>query len=209
MQTVSTWKRIQLGVTDRFFCYVTVPFYLRKIRPGDVVIDLGANIGKFAERFAKRGATVYAFEPHPVAFAALTERLGGNPNVHCINKAVSSAAGEMKLYLRPDDDSIAATESSSLMAVKDNISTEHFVDVEVIRLVDFIKTLGRVRFLKMDIEGAEYDVLGDLLDNGMVGDIDFIVVETHERSPGLRPRHEALVSRIEREKVGNVDLNWH
>jgi len=209
MERLSFYQFISIHLRDRWFNYITVPKYLSKIRKGDLVIDCGANIGRFAAQFAQRGATVFAFEPHPAAFAALKGRFENAPNVHCFNKAVSREAGRMKLYLRPDSDSIAATESSSLMAAKDNISTDHFVWVEVVRLVDFIEEIGRVRFLKMDIEGAEYDVLPDMLDTGANRKVDYIVVETHERSPGLRPRHDALIERIQREGLTNIDLNWH
>lgn len=114
----------------------------------------------------------------------------------------------MKLYLRADDDSIAATQSSSLMPGKDNVSTSHFVEVEVVRLVDFIKEVRPIRFLKMDIEGAEYDVLPDMLNTHTHRDVDYIVVETHERSADLRSSHTALVERIRNERVSNIDLSW-
>ncbi|MCK1485642.1 FkbM family methyltransferase [Bradyrhizobium sp. 193] len=209
MSDKSVVSRAKLHILDRWFRYVTVPSYLAKIRPSDVVIDCGANVGKFAELFAARGAMVYAFEPHPIAFSALHRRIGGLENVRCINKAVSDRAGRMKLYLRPNDNSIAATESSSLMAEKINVSTSHFVEVDVVRLVDFIREVGRIRFLKMDIEGAEYDVLPDMLNANAHREVDYIVVETHERSPDLLPSHVALVERIRKERVENIDLNWH
>ena len=41
------------------------------IKPGDCVVDVGANIGLFALEAARRGARVHAFEPMPATFAAL------------------------------------------------------------------------------------------------------------------------------------------
>ncbi len=209
MHDITLLEKISINIRDRWFYYITVPRYLSRIAHGDVVIDCGANVGKFTELFAKRGAVVYAFEPHPVAFAALCKKLESIPNVHCLNQAVSREAGRMKLFLRPDDDSIAATESSSLMASKNNVSMDRFVEVDVIRLVDFVRKLGHVRFIKMDIEGAEYGVLSDMLDCGINREVDYIVVETHERSVGLRSDHDELVARISRMGVKNIDLNWH
>lgn len=209
MNFISLISHATIRIKDRWFRNVTLPRYLSKLRQGDVVIDCGANVGEFTELFAKTGATVYAFEPHPAAFAKLERRLRTAANVHCINKAVSSKEGRMKLYLRPDDTSISATQSASLMEEKENVSTSHFVEVDVIRLADFIRQLEPIRFLKMDIEGAEYQVLSDLFDTKTHRFVDFIVVETHERNPGLYPRHAALVERIRAEGVANVDLNWH
>ena len=108
----------------------------------------------------------------------------------------------------PNDDTMGAVQASSLMAEKDNISTERYVEVDVIRLSDFIADLGRVRFLKMDIEGAEYDVLPDMIDTGMHAKVDYIVVETHERSMGLKEKHVALLAKIAAKQATNIDLNW-
>ena len=201
--------KLRLSLRDRWFYYFSVRWYLAKINRGDVVIDCGANVGVFTEMFAKRGATVYAFEPHPVAFELLKSRTGHLPGVTCINKAVSRQQGRMKLYLPPDDRSIAATQSASLMSEKDNVSVEDFVEVDVIRLVDFVERVKPVRFLKLDVEGAEYDILPDMLESDAYRSVDFIVVETHERSPGLLRRHQMLLEQLRKIRADNVDLNWH
>lgn len=206
---VSLTRRIKLAITDRWFHYVTARRYMAQIKHGDIVVDCGANIGVYTEEFLKRGAVVHAFEPHPVAFDILSKRVAGIPGVNLHNKAVSDHDGVMKLYLKANDDSIGASQSASLMSGKDNISLAHSVDVEVVRLASFLSKLGRVRFLKMDIEGAEYDVLPDLIKSGVHKSIDQIVVETHERSPRLRPLHDRLLQVIKQHKITNMDLGWH
>ena len=208
MKVVSLRQRINIRVKSMWFHYIVAPRYYSKIRSGDVVIDCGANVGDITQRFFDRGATVHAFEPHPEAFARLTARFKNEPRVHCYNQAVSKEIGRFKLYLMPNDDTMGAVQASSLMAEKDNISTERYVEVDVIRLSDFIADLGRVRFLKMDIEGAEYDVLPDMIDTGMHAKVDYIVVETHERSMGLKEKHVALLAKIAAKQATNIDLNW-
>lgn len=201
--------KIRVSLRDRWFRYFVVRRYLAKISRGDVVIDCGANVGVFTEMFAKRGATVYAFEPHPVAFELLKSRTSYLPGVTCINKAVSRHHGRMKLYLPPDDHSIAATQSASLMSEKDNVSIKNFVEVDVIRLVDFIERVKPVRFLKLDVEGAEYDILSDMFESDAHRSVNFIVVETHERNLGLLRRHHILLEQLKKVGADNVDLNWH
>ncbi|MEM1351990.1 MAG: FkbM family methyltransferase, partial [Pseudomonadota bacterium] len=67
------------------------------LRPGDVVIDCGANIGDVAEPLAETGATVLAYEPDPYAFGRLEARLGERSNVKLHNAAVGVEAGTVRL----------------------------------------------------------------------------------------------------------------
>ena len=208
MNSISLADRIKIRAKNMWFHYIVAPRYYAKIRPGDVVVDCGAHIGEISQHFIDRGAVVHAFEPHPEAFAKLSSRFRNVPNVHCYNQAVSKEAGQLKLFLTPEDGGMGAVQASSLMAEKDNISTDRYVEVEAIRLADFLAALGHVRFLKMDIEGAEYDVLPDMIDQGVQSNIDYIVVETHERSDGLKAKHTALLEKISANGIKNIDLNW-
>src|SRR3546814_19939216 len=47
----------------------------KRLRPGDIAIDCGANVGRFTRPIAEGGATVHAFEPNPDAFAELSRNL--------------------------------------------------------------------------------------------------------------------------------------
>jgi FkbM family methyltransferase len=208
MKRISLKDWIKIYAKNIWFHRVIAPRYYAKIRPGDVVIDCGAHIGDITQSFLDRGAVVHAFEPHPEAFARLSSRFKNEAKVHCYNQAVSREVGQLKLYLTPEDDSMGSVQASSLMAEKDNISTDRYVEVEAIRLADFLAGLGHVRFLKMDIEGAEYDVLPDMIDAGAHKKIDYIVVETHERSMGLKAKHAALQAQIAQNHIANIDLNW-
>jgi len=187
---------------------VRLPRYLRAIRPGDVVIDAGAHVGRFSTMFAARGAKVLAFEPHPTAFAALSLITRDWPNITCVNKAVSDRNGSAPLYFHRRGRGFEWAFASSLMSQKRNVDPEQFVTVETVRLADVMLELGPIRLLKMDIEGAEYDVLQDLIDTGAHLSTEKIVVETHERNRAFLPAHRALVARIRRDRIRNIELNW-
>lgn len=185
---------------------------LAGLRPGDRVVDCGANVGDYAALFADRGATVYAFEPHPVAFECLSRRFAGDARVVCMNKAVGLRPGSVKLYLGladPDDPRLHS-QSASLLPQKRNVDPGNAVDVEAVSLAEFLESLGGpVALLKMDVEGAEYDLLEDLMDRGLHRGIRRIVVETHQDIPGVLPRHEALLRRVRDGGLRNIDLGWH
>ncbi len=156
---------------------------------GDIAVDLGANVGAVTEPLASTGASVFAFEPDPVAFAALARRVADRPNVEMINAAVGLAEGRVTLLrsVRFEDDPVAATVSSTVLSGKRDRDAAGTNDVEVrqVDLVAFLKGLiarhGRVAFLKMDIEGGELDLLPALSAAGLLDAIGYTVVETHQR----------------------------
>jgi FkbM family methyltransferase len=126
------------------------------ISAGDVVVDMGAHIGAFAVRAAQIAhlGQVYAYEASIKNFALLTEncQLNGLENLYIENSAVSDHRGQMPLYT-PANNSIL----SSLLQ-----DTSGFVEmVQAITFADIIAehALTQIDFLKVDVEGAEFDIL--------------------------------------------------
>lgn len=132
---------------------------MQAMRPGDVVWDVGANVGLYTTRFAQAvGPTgrVLAFEPTPVCFAQLGQAVSGRSNVQLLQLALGAQAGTFAMSLA--DDPLGATHS---LAVAAGASS---VDVEVARGDDLIAS-GRAPqpdVLKIDVEGFELDVLEGL-----------------------------------------------
>lgn len=141
-------------------------WFVRSLRPGDVVVDVGANIGYYtllgAALVGERGR-VYAFEPDPVSFEILERnvRLNGFENVVLERKAVSKEAGRLQLFLaahNKGDHRIYAVEGEDRPSI----------EVEAVALDDYFADLEHgVDFVKVDAQGAE----GVILD-GMRGLID-------------------------------------
>lgn len=191
---------------------VDIPQF-HSLRTGDVAIDCGANLGIISQILGQHGATVHAFEPNPDAFSALTERTSAMANVIRHNQAVLDRAGHMTLHLHVNYhlNPKRFSSRSSLLSEKRNVDDTGGVKVEVIDLVDFILRLDRpVKLLKIDIEGAEYDLLNGLIDRGAMELIESVYVETHAHSiPSLKLVDTALRKRIgELGLSGKIDLNW-
>ena len=188
------------------------------INPGDVVIDCGANIGTVTEYFAGRGAEVYAFEPNINAFNILVERFGHNPNVKCIQKGVSSskACGMTKLYMhkKVDDESktsrIIYSQGCSTMADKHNVNQSNYTLIELVDLAGVIRKINnKIKVLKVDIEGAECDLINDLIEQNLINDIPYVFVETHEKKvPSMSKDLELLKKKIKELNLTNINLNW-
>jgi FkbM family methyltransferase len=183
----------------------------RRIGPGDIAIDCGANVGDYTIILARSGATVHAFEPDPVAFDELTARTSGLANVVLHNQAVSNTSGLTRLYLHEarSRDPLFASTGSSLLSTKTNVNTETFVEVEAIRFSDFLSGIGTVAILKIDIEGHEIEVINDLIDTGAIQNVQLAFVELHDKkNPHLAVATQNLRSRIQKTGI-NFDLTWH
>lgn len=132
----------------------------RLVVPGFVVLDIGANIGCHALRMAKlvgdRGK-VFAFEPMPWARRKLEANLALNRfgNVEVVARGLSDAARLETVHFRSSW-SLGATGRSS----EDPASAGAHL-VEFSRLDDVLaeKKLGRVDFIKLDVDGYEFKVL--------------------------------------------------
>ncbi|MEA5445780.1 FkbM family methyltransferase [Gammaproteobacteria bacterium AB-CW1] len=182
------------------------------IGEGDLVIDAGANFGSVTLRLLGQGARVLAFEPNPVAFRHLERAFGDHPQVQCIPKGLSDHNGKARLYLhkRHEDNALFYSEAASLMADKRNINPDAGVEIELLDIAELIEAQeGRIRLLKLDIEGGEYAVLHRLLDTGLIKRIDQVFCETHElKIPSCRRETRRLRRRLADMDIRHVNLDW-
>lgn len=183
--------------------------------PQSVCIDLGAHYGTITTRLAQTGAQVHAFEPDPHSFGVLSQACADYPNVTLHNAAVAVAEGEMQFFRTRDFAANAATAStgSTLYDTAPGVDPESAMRV---RVIDFPRFLGdllarheRIAFLKMDIEGAELEILEALVQTDMLERVNLTVVEPHGwRFPEWKPRFKAL-RRIARERPElRLMMNW-
>ena len=184
------------------------------IEVGDCALDCGANVGYISEIFQSYGMNVIAFEPNEHAYRILKKRFQDNKRVRCIQKGVSGKknSGMQKLYMheRANEDQIMWSVGSSIIKDKCNVNEGEHTAVEMVNLCKFLKIFKRkIKILKIDIEGAEIELLNDLMDENLLRDIPYIFVETHEEKiPSLREATEKLKFRIEKENYSNINLNW-
>lgn len=184
------------------------------LRAGQVAIDCGANIGMIARALASHGATVYAFEPNPYAFAELKKRSANFNSIKPVAAAVSTAPGTARLYLHRDADKgqVEHSQGSSMIATKTNVNPDTFVDAVAVDLADFILNLPTpVDVVKMDIEGFEVEVVPHLITSGAIDRIGVCYVETHERkAPDLLARTDAMRALINARGLQHkFVLDWH
>lgn len=119
------------------------------VTPGDVVFDLGANIGMFSAIASGKGARVFAFEPSERTFPNLAKTAKLHPGTIFIQKlAVGNDCNKVKFYeldCNPGANRMAFYKGAAEIEVN-MITLDQFVEQHAIEQVDFIKA---------DIEGAE------------------------------------------------------
>jgi len=156
------------------------------------VVDAGAHVGLFslvASTFAKE---VISLEPHPVNFKLLQLNIYVNAalNITPINKALWSEGETLTLY---------EGQYTGGHTILKNAGNKKF-DVSSITLRDIIDKFGEIDLLKVDIEGAEFEVLNKL--NGKIFEnIKNIVVECHLEAGDISQLEKVLKEngyRIER-----------
>ena len=159
------------------------------VHPGDTVIDVGANIGYFsivAARAAGKIGRVLAFEPVPDVRQSLIANLRLNhlEHVSVRSEALSAASGEATFYLGPQQD----TGLGSLRALAEGREMR----VQQMRFDDLWDRQTRVALVKIDVEGAEHQVLQGMTDC-LAGDRPDILLEvTDEYLRGLGSSAQTL-----------------
>ena len=129
----------------------------KKVKKGDVVLDIGANIGYFTLIFAKlvgEEGKVFSFEPDPTNFALLKKniKINGYKNIIPIQKAVSNKTSKIKLHL--------SKSNYANHTIYDKKHNHKSIDVNVIKLDDYFNTYkGKIDFVKIDTEGVEEKVI--------------------------------------------------
>jgi FkbM family methyltransferase len=137
-----------------------------RLRPGNTFVDVGANTGWYTLLAAdKVGSTgkVVAIEASPINFQHLKENVSNNrlENVRLINEAVWSSHGLLSLFQGPPSHSGVSTVLPSFAKRK---SCAPAGEVPARPLPELLNPdeIGTLRLLKVDVEGAEHEVIRGL-----------------------------------------------
>src|ERR671914_1647967 len=188
-------------------------------KEGDIVVDIGAHIGLYTIISSKRVGTkgkVVAIEAHPGNFEMLNSNIKLNQltNVIPLNYAVHSKETKVKLYL-PSGES-GFTKYNTIMPNWIN-TQEKFVEVNA-NTLDYLLQLNQIRqeevnWIKIDVEGAEFEVLKGATNVLSKSKDIAILMELHGPPHVYRPKVEEFVDlynfKIEFEKSYEENGSMH
>ena len=142
------------------------------IQPEDTVVDIGGHIGSFTVKAASQAINgkVYTFEPFPSTYTVLKKNTENLQNVQVQQTAVSGSSGTQELFFSSSNPA-----ENSLLRRTDNSIEVPLVTLQEAFNMHHIKT---VDLLKVDCEGAEYDILFNAGDSLSI--VQKMVMEVHE-----------------------------
>lgn len=160
------WISIKDILLNREYEYV--PGFCLKNFNG-LVVDAGAHVGIFSLISSMNAKKVIALEPHPMNYLMLEANLRENNvmDVMALNRALWTQKGKVKIHLGGHSGAHSVY-SSSVKSFEATTTT----------LADIIDEFGDIDLLKIDIEGAEFDVL-ERMSPEVLKRINAIVGEIH------------------------------
>jgi FkbM family methyltransferase len=200
-----------LGFAFSFLIYYGLPFHytaLRRIyapfiRSGDLCFDIGAHLGDRLRAWSNLGARVVALEPHPDMMSWLRRWYGEKTNIVLLEQAVGAQAGTATLWMSRLTPSISTISHQWLTAVQQNprfagARWDEQISVTVTTLDDLIAQYGKPMFCKIDVEGAELEVLQGLSQPLPALSFEYI--------PAVMETALGCMNRMS--KLGKYEYNW-
>ncbi len=149
------------------------------------VLDVGSFEGETVDRFCQLyDCNVHAFEPHPGLLPRLVARFSSNPKVTVHAVGLGDSDAEVPLQLAGPGSTMYETvgdvDGTSQVAIRDAVAVLGELG------------LDRIDLLKLNIEGAEFDLLDHLIANGRLGQVRYLLVQFHEWHPRAYYRRWAI-----------------
>ncbi len=151
-------------------------YYFNVSQKQPIIFDCGANIGVsvlyFKALYPK--STIIAFEPNPNLFALLEKNVLDNQlkDVYIHQVALSATNEEISFFI---NDNLGSFLSSKFQ----HRGGDNEIRVKAEQLSGYIKRYPNIDLLKMDIEGAEYEVIQELNEKNLLDAVQKFIVEYH------------------------------
>jgi FkbM family methyltransferase len=160
-----------------------------EVRPGDTVLDIGANYGFFSLYAAEKGASrVISLEPFESTYKCLKKNTESFGQIITVNAAISSEEGEAKFVSNSDYSganyllSNVSISDDNIFIKPDDSNTFSVKTTTINKIIDQYK-IDKIDFLKVDCEGGELDLFKTITDENL-SKVKKAVIEYHNREIG-------------------------
>lgn len=166
------------------------------IQEGDIVLDLGANIGVFSHRAEIRGASkVISFEPMSPTFKCLLKNIGDKTIPY--KNAVGGTNEFREFSIHSSYDNLGGASSSNQdynLDVQTKLISEK---VFTININDIFETYERkINFMKIDVEGGEVEILESITDDNL-SSLRCIAAEFHKTFAEFEEFQKSFIERVQ------------
>lgn len=133
------------------------------IKEGDVVLDIGANLGYFSKLFARKNTkgTLYSIEPIPIFFNRLKAILSSYSHVKLTHAALGASHGNLHMIM-PVQQGVLRTGLPHVISEEEAKLNPDHLTVPVQSAQEFLANLPHLHYIKCDIEGYEWTVFSTL-----------------------------------------------
>jgi len=181
---------------------------LTGISAGDIVWDIGANVGLYTRKFSELAGPhgkIVAFEPGPQTFVTLRANVAGCANVVCQQVALSDFTGEADFHITSEENSPV-----NGLARRDGIPVSSVQIVKVSTGDAFVTSNPQLapNKLKIDVEGFEYEVLKGMETTLRSPSLRGVFIEVHFTSLAERGLADAPRQMIEQLKKAGFSVRW-
>ncbi len=164
-----------------------------------IFFDVGGYTGEFTEKIINKfNCYSYIFEPSNEFFKIIEKKFNNKPNIFMINSALSDYSGISHLGGGGTGSSIVKKGGNEEVSV---ISFKDFIDENKITNIDY---------LKLNIEGSEYELLEHIIEIGFIKNINHIQVQFHNFVPDAGKKRKNLRTKLKKTHgiVFNFPFVW-
>lgn len=199
------------GIGRSLATYHLIPFRQRRLRrlysrfvaPGDLVFDIGAHAGNRTRALASLGCRVVAVEPQPDFARALQIVFGRSALVTVVQAAAAGVPGRQRLAVSEATPTVSTIAEDWREVVASTPGFNHVrwnrtVEVDAVTIDQLVGRFGLPAFVKIDVEGSEFQVLEGLT--------HAVPVLSFEYLPGFLKSVERATQRLG--SLGGYLFNW-
>ncbi len=161
------------------------------LNKNSVVLDVGGYEGDFAaEIFARYQPEIYIFEPVNKYVNILHTRFRKNEHIHVIPHGLGDKTREITMYVMEEASSYNRSSSAHKKGSEEKIS--------IIGIKEFMdkNRPQKIHLIKINIEGAEYDLLDEMIANKYHLMCENIQIQFHDFYPNYQERYDKIVQHL-------------
>jgi FkbM family methyltransferase len=164
-----------------------------------VIVDAGGYLGQWAYDINVRyDSIVFVLEPLKELHLRIQDRFAYNPRVIPLNYAISNKSGEVQISDNTDSSSLydSTAEATQTIMCKD---IKEFIEENNITIVDL---------MKINIEGAEYDLLERIIELGLLPKIKNLQIQFHRFIPNCEERRNSILDELSKTHECTWNYEW-